>query len=62
LHVWNEHMVPDYHRQVFFESIYALPAQSYTPIIAKEIEEVSKEQAPVQNTFRAIVARESCLF
>jgi len=55
-------MVPDYHRQVFFESIYALPAQSYTPIIAKEIEEVSKEQAPVQNTFRAIVARESCLF
>lgn len=55
-------MVPDYHRQVFFEAIYNLPPQTYTPIVAKEIQEVAAQQAPVQNTFRAIVARESCLF
>jgi len=62
LRVWNLNMIPDYHRQIFFESIYNLPASSYTPVLGKEIEEVSREQAPVQNTFRAIVARESCLF
>jgi hypothetical protein len=30
-------------------------------VIVKEIEDLQSEQAPIQSTIRAIIARESCL-
>jgi hypothetical protein len=33
----------------------------YSPLIAKEIEDMSNEKAPIQNAIRGILAREECL-
>jgi hypothetical protein len=47
LQVWTHFMIPEYHKQVFYESIYSLQPPQYSPIMAKEIEEIQKEQAPI---------------
>ena len=54
-------MIPDYHRTVFLDCIYGLKPHQYSPIIVKEIEDLQQEKAPIQNTIRAIIARESCI-
>lgn len=46
---------------MFLDCIYGLPPQQYLPVLAKEIEDLKKEQSPVQNTVRTIIARESCI-
>jgi len=61
LQTWDSFIVPDYHRTVFLDSIYGLTPNQYMPIIAKEIEDLQQEQAPIQNAIRAIIARESCI-
>eukprot|EP00347_Sterkiella_histriomuscorum_P015861 403355405 len=61
LATWDSYITPDYHRTVFLDSIYGLNSNQYLPIIAKEIEDLQQEQAPIQNTIRAIIARESCI-
>ena len=53
--------MPDYHRTVFLDCIYGLNPAQYSPIIAKEIEDLQQEQAPIQSTIRSIIARESCI-
>ena len=61
LQTWEAYLIPDYHRTVFLDCIYGLSPQQYSPIIVKEIEDLQNEQAPIQSTIRAIIARESCL-
>ena len=61
LQTWDSFLIPDYHRTVFLDCIYGLAPQQYSPLLVKEIEDLQKEQAPVQSTIRAIIARESCL-
>jgi hypothetical protein len=61
LQTWDGFLIPDYHRAVFLDCIYGLPPPQYLPIIAKEIEDLKNEQAPIQQTVRAIIARESCI-
>ncbi|CDW89091.1 UNKNOWN [Stylonychia lemnae] len=61
LQTWDSYIIPDYHRTVFLDSIYGLTSNQYLPIIAKEIQDLQQEQAPIQNTIRAIIGRESCL-
>jgi hypothetical protein len=46
---------------VFLDCIYGLKPQQYAPIMVKEIEELQNERSPIQNTIRAIIARESCI-
>ena len=46
---------------MFLDCIYGLVPSQYLPIIAKEIEDLRNEQAPIQQTVRAIIARESCI-
>ena len=61
LATWEAYLIPDYHRTVFLDCIYGLKPQQYSPIIVKEIEDLQNERAPIQNTIRAIIARESCI-
>lgn len=61
LATWEAYLIPDYHRTVFLDCIYGLKSQQYAPIMVKEIEDLQAERAPVQNTIRAIIARESCI-
>ncbi len=61
MQTWDGFLIPDYHRAVFLDCIYGLPPPQYLPIIAKEIEDLKNEQAPIQQTVRAIIARESCI-
>lgn len=61
LATWEAYLIPDYHRSVFLDCIFGLKPQQYSPIIVKEIEELQNEKAPIQNTIRAIIARESCI-
>ncbi len=61
LQTWDGFLIPDYHRAVFLDCIYGLPPSQYLPILAKEIEDLKNECAPIQQTVRAIIARESCI-
>ena len=61
LAAWEAYLIPDYHRTVFLDCIYGLKPHQYSPIIVKEIEDLQQEKAPIQNTIRAIIARESCI-
>ena len=61
LATWEAYIIPDYHRTVFLDCIYGLKPQQYAPIMVKEIEDLQNEQSPIQNTIRAIIARESCV-
>ena len=61
LATWEAYLIPDYHRTVFLDCIYGLKPQQYSPIIVKEIEDLQNEKSPIQNTIRAIIARESCI-
>ena len=61
LATWDAYLIPDYHKTVFLDCIVGLKPEDYTPIIAKEIEELKNEKAPIQNAIRAIIARESCI-
>jgi hypothetical protein len=61
LQTWETFLIPDYHRTVFLDCIYGLKPDQYGHIIVKEIEDLQTEQAPIQGTIRAIIARESCL-
>ena len=61
MQTWDGFLIPDYHRAVFLDCIYGLAPSQYLPIIAKEIEDLRNEQAPIQQTVRAIIARESCI-
>jgi hypothetical protein len=47
LQTWDSFLIPDYHRAVFLDCIYGLPAAQYLPIIAKEIEDLKNECAPI---------------
>mmetsp|Transcript_13132 Transcript_13132/g.20403 ORF Transcript_13132/g.20403 Transcript_13132/m.20403 type:complete len:160 (+) Transcript_13132:334-813(+) len=58
---WEAYLIPDYHRTVFLDCIFGLKAQQYAPIMVKEIEDLQAERSPIQNTIRAIIARESCI-
>ena len=40
LQTWETYLVPDYHRTVFLDCIQSPPTSKYSPIIAKEIEEL----------------------
>jgi len=61
LQTWDSFLIPDYHRTVFLDCIYGLSPTQYSPIIAKEIEDLQQEKAPIQNAIRSIIARESCV-
>jgi len=61
LQTWEAFLIPDYHRTVFLDCIYGLTPHQYSPVLAKEIEDLQQERAPIQSTIRAIIARESCL-
>jgi hypothetical protein len=61
LATWEAYLIPDYHRTVFLDCIFGLKPSQYSPIIVKEIEELQNERSPIQNTIRAIIARESCI-
>ena len=61
LATWEAYIIPDYHRTVFLDCIYGLKPQQYAPIMVKEIEDLQNERSPIQNTIRAIIARESCV-
>lgn len=61
LSTWEAYLIPDYHRGVFLDCVYGLTPSQYSPIFAKEIEDLQQERAPIQNTIRAIIARESCI-
>ena len=50
LQTWDNYLVPDYHRTVFMDCIYGLTPYQYSPIIAKEIDDLQNEKAPIQNT------------
>ena len=40
LSTWDAFLIPDYHRTVFLNCIHGLSANQYSPIIAKEIEDL----------------------
>lgn len=61
LQTWETYLIPDYHRTVFLDCIYGLTPNQYGQLLVKEIEDLQQEQAPIQATIRAIIARESCL-
>ena len=61
LATWEAYLIPDYHRTVFLDCIFGLKPQQYAPIMVKEIEDLQNEKSPIQNTIRAIIARESCI-
>ena len=47
LSTWDAYLIPDYHRAVFLDCIYGLSPVQYLPIMAKEIEDLRHEQAPI---------------
>lgn len=47
LQTWDGFLIPDYHRAVFLDCIYGLPPSQYLPILAKEIEDLKNECAPI---------------
>ena len=61
LQTWDSFLIPDYHRAVFLDCIYGLHPSQYLPLLAKEIEDLKQEQAPIQSAVRSIIARESCI-
>ena len=61
LATWEAFLIPDYHRTVFLDCIFGLKPHQYAPIMVKEIEDLQNEKSAIQNTIRAIIARESCI-
>jgi hypothetical protein len=47
LSTWDAYLIPDYHRAVFLDCIYGLLPTQYLPILAKEIEDLKRDVAPI---------------
>lgn len=47
LSTWDSYLIPDYHRAVFLDCIYGLQPTQFLPILAKEIDDLKRVQAPI---------------
>lgn len=54
-------MIPEFHQTSFLHYINKCPPKVYSPLVAKEINELKKERAPIQRCLQSIIAREQCL-
>lgn len=58
---WEDHNIPQYHSEVFTKYLKLLQMDSAAAMMAKEIEDLKKNKAPIQKVSIAIIARENCL-
>lgn len=58
---WEEHNIPQYHSEIFNKYLQLLPMDSKAAMMAKEIDDLKKNKAPIQKVSIAIIARENCL-
>ena len=58
---WIDHNIPQYHTEVFNKYLRLLPIDSAAAMMAKEIDDLKKNKAPIQKVSIAIIARENCL-
>lgn len=59
--LWEDNMVGDYHQSIFQQYLKVLPRDSAAAMMAKEIDDLKKNKAPVQKVNIAIIARENVL-
>eukprot|EP00347_Sterkiella_histriomuscorum_P021246 403334687 len=59
--IWNHYQIPNWHRIKFMENLQNLNPKIVCPIIAKEIQDFTKEHSLVQRVEVAIRAREECI-
>ena len=57
--LWDEHQILQYHRDTFEKYLKLLPRESSAAMMAKEIEDLNKNKAPVQRVMLGITAREN---
>jgi hypothetical protein len=58
---WDAYNVEVYHRNVFKDCVEGLSLELCSPIIAKEIQDMQNEKAPILKVMKAVLAREECL-
>jgi hypothetical protein len=59
--LWEDNMVGDYHQNIFQLYLKLLPRDSAAAMMAKEIDDLKKNKAPIQKVNIAIIARENVL-
>jgi hypothetical protein len=59
--LWNENNISNYHKEVFSQYIQLLQRDSSAAMMAKEIDDLKKNKAPIQKIWVGIIARENCL-
>lgn len=59
--LWDENNVIQYHRDTFSSSLKSLARESSAAMMAKEIDDLKKNKAPIQKVSLGIIARENCL-
>lgn len=57
--LWHDTNVVQYHREVFLKYLKALPRESSAAMMAKEIDDLKKNKAPIQKVTLGILAREN---
>jgi hypothetical protein len=57
--LWDEHSVGQYHISIFEKYLKMLPRDSLAAMMAKEIDDLKKNKAPIQKVNIAIIAREN---
>ena len=57
--IWVDHNIPQYHIEVFNKYLKLLPIDSAAAMMAKEIDDLKKNKAPIQKVGIAIIAREN---
>jgi len=58
---WADNNISQYHQEVFNKYQQLLPRDSSAAMMAKEIDDLKKNKAPIQKVNIAIIARENCL-
>ena len=59
--LWEEQQIIQYHKDTFLKFLKLLPRESSAAMMAKEIEDLKKNKAPIQRVILGIYARENCL-
>lgn len=59
--LWQDHSIPQYHKDVFQQYLHLLSRDASAAMMAKEIDDLKKNKAPIQKTCLGVIARENCL-
>lgn len=59
--LWEDNQICQYHKETFQRYMKMLPRESSAAMMAKEIEDLKKNKAPIQRVILGITARENCL-